>query len=366
MSPASYIAIVSPFPDKAIYMDGWMSRIKTIDLLFRGHRRIYVDFQLWYPVDADAELVEQNALVTAWRLNPWSPKHRILAERIFGDARFVYIHTLHQAEYMLQFFDPEKMLIDVHGVVPEEEEMLGSQERSCYFGKIERESLARCKRLSVVTKAMKAHYKTKYGYINRKEVIHLPVFDYASIGGALSRVDDTLDYRESMPKPISVYAGGSQTWQCVDLMLDAIERTNVSIDTEIYSHNVDDFLLLLRQRSLDPSMFGGNVSKTALKEIYRRASFGFVIREDSVVNRVASPTKICDYCSHFVIPVVKFIEIGDFLSYDYAYLELNEYLDGYVPDRQTREWMIVQNINCMEQMYQEFLVGAQRLLKLAS
>ena len=366
MDSGSYIAIVSPFPDKSIYMDGWMSRIKTIDMLFSLHRRVYIDFQSWFPANSDPELVEQTGFVTAYRMNPWASKHQALASKIFAGARFVYIHTLHQCEYMLQFFDPAKMLIDVHGVVPEEEAMMGSAERAIYFGRIEAEILARCKQFSVVTKSMANHYLTKYPAVSGKNIIHLPVMDYGSIGKTSAEVKAVLDYRHKLGRPVTVYAGGSQTWQCVDLMLKAVNDVRDIVDMEIYSHNIDDFGRLLGQYGLPKTMFGGNVNKKFLADVYRRSSFGFSIREDSVVNRVASPTKLCDYCSHLVIPIIKFAEIGDFQSYNYAYVTLNEYCAGYIPDRETQEWMVLQNIECMRVMADEFVAGARHVLDLAA
>src|SRR5579872_7317733 len=141
MPTGIHVAIVSPFPNSAVYMDGWMSRIKTIDLLLSDQRRVYIDFQIWFPEESPPELVHKGELVTAFRVNPWSKKHKSFVADIFAEARFIYVHTLHQCEFMLQHFDPEKVFIDIHGIVPEEEEMMGSKERSLIFEEIEREAL---------------------------------------------------------------------------------------------------------------------------------------------------------------------------------------------------------------------------------
>ncbi|WP_206778089.1 hypothetical protein, partial [Escherichia coli] len=47
----NYICIVSPYPGAGVYLDGWMSRIKTVDLIFGALQRCYVDFQEWVPKD---------------------------------------------------------------------------------------------------------------------------------------------------------------------------------------------------------------------------------------------------------------------------------------------------------------------------
>lgn len=366
MTSSGSIVIVSPFPDRAIYMDGWMSRIKTIDLLFSGFRRTYVDFQTWYPQDAEPEIVESNALVTALRVNPNSDQHRGIVASIFEEARFVYIHTLHQCEYMLKYYDPDKMLIDIHGVVPEEELMMGSAERSEYFGRIEAEILSIAKRFSVVTKSMGRHYQNKYNFIDGKEIIHLPVMDYGSMGRSFSEIEAAIDRRNSFEKPRAIYAGGAQIWQCVDEMMHAMSQMQNRVVPEIYSHNVPEFTQLVSHYGLSKEVFGGNIPKAALTDIYNRITFGFSIREDSVVNRVASPTKLCDYCSNLVVPIIKFPDIGDFSSYGYAYLTLDEFIRGYLPDKSTLEWMIMENIRCMTVMREEFILGLRRVLELAA
>ena len=55
-------------------------------------------------------------------------------------------------------------------------------------------------------------------------------------------------------------------------------------------------------------------TKTAeeMKEVYRHAQYGFVLRDDIVVNNVACPTKIIDYIKYDIIPIVKSPHIGDF------------------------------------------------------
>jgi hypothetical protein len=163
---------------------------------------------------------------------------------------------------------------------------------------------------------------------------------------------------------LTVYAGGTQRWQRVTTMMETIVDTKSHIYYEIYSHNVDDFKDIISRYPVSPSIFKGNVTKVKLEEIYKRSTFGFSIREDIVVNRVASPTKICDYCSNLVIPIIDFSEIGDFSSYGYAYVDLDDYRSGFIPDLETQEWMISQNLQCMREMYSEFISGATQVLRM--
>jgi hypothetical protein len=351
------LAIVSPYPANDRYLDGWMSRIKTIDGVFEEHPRTYVDFQEWYPENDEPEVVYSDELVNAYRVNPRSAKHSAFVADIFDKAAFVYIHTLHQCEYMLAHFNPAKMFVDIHGVVPEEELMLGSPERSRIFAEVEREIIGKLKHASVVTLAMRDHYLAKYAEAADINFIHVPVFDFSALGRSGELVADSRQLRRRASGMSAVYAGGAQIWQRVDDMLDIMAKAKWSCGYEIYSHDIDAFTHKLESRKLPLSTFKGYASKEKLEQVYRYSNFGFVLREACTVNRVASPTKLCDYFVHGVLPIVDFHLIGDFDAYGYAYVRYEDFREGYVPDLQTQDWMVDRNLGCLETMYSDFKKG---------
>ena len=54
--------------------------------------------------------------------------------------------------------------------------------------------------------------------------------------------------------------------------------------------------------------------------------------------------------------IIKFAEIGDFQSYNYAYVTLNEYCAGYIPDREYEERVASYKIlNACRAMADEFV-----------
>jgi len=355
------LAIVSPYPANDRYMDGWMSRIKTIDGIFEDHPRTYIDFQDWYPAHNEPEVVHDDGLVKAFRVNPKSPKHFSFAAKVFEQASFVYIHTLHQCEHMLPHFDAAKMFVDIHGVVPEEELMLGSPERSKLFGEVEKQIIGKLRYASVVTMAMRDHYLAKYTGAAEVNFIHVPVFDFSALGRSHELVAESHGIRARATRPTAVYAGGAQVWQRVDDMLDVMSQADWPCDYEIYSHDVDVFTEKLKSRGLAPSLFKGYASKEKLEQVYKYSNFGFALRDECTVNRVASPTKLCDYFAHGVLPVVDFHLIGDFEAYGYAYVKFADFKEGYVPDIQTQSWMVDRNLGCLEQMYDDFKRGITAL-----
>ncbi|MHC1672809.1 hypothetical protein ACODUM_08100 [Stenotrophomonas maltophilia] len=356
MAKKRQLTIVSPYPANDRYMDGWMSRIKTIDGVFEDYPRTYIDFQEWYPATQEPEVVYADELIKAYRVNPHSRAHSDFVARIFEAADFVYIHTMHQCEYMLPHFDASKMYVDIHGVVPEEELMLGSPERSRIFSEVERQIVSKLKHASVVTLAMKEHFLAKYPDAANVDFIHVPVFDFGSLGQSVQRVAASRFARRQNARPTAVYAGGAQVWQRVDEMADIMAAAPFC-NYEIYSHDVEAFAPKLSSRGIPVEVFKGYASKEKLEQVYRYSNFGFALREACTVNRVASPTKLCDYFAHGVLPVVDFHLIGDFDAYGYAYVDHADFRNGYIPDLQTQDWMIDRNLGCLETMYSDFKKG---------
>lgn len=351
------LAIVAPYPGHDRYLDGWMSRIKTIDTVMSDFRRVYIDFQEGFPGDVEPLVSHPQDLVTVYRVNPNSPLHGELVRRILDCSSFVYIHTLHQCPYVLPYFDPDRMLVDIHGIVPEEEMMMGDKDRSQYFGEIERKVMASVKHAAVVTRSMARHYNEKYAQAAVVDFVYLPVFDYSVFHRSRALAPQILEKRRRLPRDRVIYAGGAQIWQCVDLMLECIARGIGAYDFDIFSHDIHEFSERLKRRGLPEDIFKGYVDKDRLGQVYSLSAFGFVLREAHVVNKVASPTKICDYCSSCVIPIVKFPEIGDFQEMGYGYVDCDDFMDGFVPDPDTQAWMIEQNLDCMERMYGDFRKG---------
>jgi hypothetical protein len=360
--PERFIAILAPYPGQDRFMDGWMSRIRTIDLALAHYTRVYIDFQEWFPESSAPEVVLSSTAVIALRMNPRSREHKELADEILTTARFVYVHTMHQCEYALDYIGLENLVVDIHGIVPEEELMMGSVERSEKYSQIELEVFRQLKTALVVTKAMARHFSYKYPS-KHAELIHLPVYDFDAARGAKMRLDELYRDRRKNQRDRTIYAGGAQVWQCVHEMLGLI-RANCEVnDFSIFSHDEALFARLIKDHGLPPSLFKGYVDKERLQNVYRTSNFGFVLRKDTTVNRVASPTKICDYCSAAVIPIVEFSGIGDFEEYGYSYVKSTDFAEGYIPDLKTQYWMAESNFRCIEQMEVEFQSGINALLK---
>ncbi len=65
-----------------------------------------------------------------------------------------------------------------------------------------------------------------------------------------------------------------------------------------------------------------------LKEIYTECHYGFILREDSIVNQVACPTKLVEYLAMGVVPIVDSNNIGDFKTMGMRFITLEQLLRG--------------------------------------
>lgn len=185
------------------------------------------------------------------------------------------------------------------GVWPEESYMrYHSVIRYLVQSYLERKSLKKAEFVFFVSDAMKKHYEKKYRLKFEGKFYIMPC------------VNEEF-HRESFHAPgkyenrVFCYAGGLSEWQC-------FEET-VALYRKIEEKYPDSKLLLLvkeRDKALEVlQKYGVNnyeinyVPREELEQVLKGAAFGFVLRKDSAVNKVATPTKALTYLANGLIPV---------------------------------------------------------------
>ena len=208
------IAIVAPFPTKERVKEGWMSRINAVDAIVRDKRRLYINFAEHHARGRDDKLTQIDDFGWEICLSPFDCEHQKLVSEIVDAARIVYTHTIHLAEYIQPWLGSRKIVVDFHGIVPEEEAMLGRPELSLKYEKIEQEVLRNARACVMVTRSMENHYRNKYPEISPRTII-LPIVE------SLPPIEfpGERDHRTELPVR-AVYAGGTQVWQNINGMLD--------------------------------------------------------------------------------------------------------------------------------------------------
>lgn len=354
MSAPAPIVIVAPCPLGKGAVEGWMSRIRAIDAVFAGQRRVYLDMVSGGAAPGRPQEILHGEAREA-RIDMLDPDHRAYVEALIAEARFVYVHTVHLARFVLPYYITGKIVTDIHGVVPEEERMLGRPEHGDFYEAVEASVVLSSPLLVVVSAAMRAHLMAKYPACQAEFVI-APIIESHAVDLA-----DRKPRAEGAPYRV-LYSGGAQVWQNIDATLAAWAEAKDICTFEALSHDHE----IIRAKAEALGLGAGAarfrvVDKPALAEAYLNSDFGFVLRDDSPVNFVACPTKLSEYLWFGVIPVVKTAMIGDFAAEGYKYLTLEEFSIGLLPDEAALARMRAKNRDVIQRLGGQFSTAAQRL-----
>ncbi|HBO77599.1 MAG TPA: hypothetical protein DD502_05490 [Cupriavidus sp.] len=239
--------------------------------------------------------------------------HFFLTLSLILRARCVYVHSVFHAMFALPaYFMRNCVITDIHGVVPEETQAEGKAVKALIFGCIERIVVKRSRAIICVTRRMAGHLVAKYG--RTAPSILLPIFEQ----------DIPVPPRQTLTDgPISViYAGGTQVWQNIDLML----RSAAKYPRYRYifmTPNPEQMRASAGRWDIRDAEFSSGTRADVVKR-YATADLGFLLRDDSTINNVACPTKAIEYLASGVVPVVLNNRIGDFADLGAQFLLLDE------------------------------------------
>ena len=155
------VAVVAPFPHPHLTLEGWMTRIAQIDAQLAGMTRIYLHFSDAHR-DAQCTLVDHDAERAEALLVPGGEASTAFVSRLAETVDAFYVHTLHLAEYLLPWLDSGKVHVDIHGITPEEEELLGRTHLRARYEAVEQAVLRDAACCIGVSRAMTEHYAAKY------------------------------------------------------------------------------------------------------------------------------------------------------------------------------------------------------------
>lgn len=338
ISTEAPLLFVAPFPHEDEVAEGWLSRIRSIDHLFRDRKRTYVTFSNRKLPANSIESQKVAPLVTEAKLNLQEPSHRQMFDSLVSAAAFVYVHTVHLLADILPWLICGKVVVDIHGIVPEEELMLGSPDRAEMYAPVEEAAVRQASLLVVVSESMKHHLKGKYPFLG-KNVLVLPIIEVYQ-DAMLRKTEDVMP--DDGPFNV-VYAGGIQPWQNVDLMVSVAKRCEEFASFSFVSRELHVLADRAQANGAIRNTSFRRASKAELPGIYADHQFGLVLRDDCAVNRVSCPTKLSEYLDFGLIPIVKSPYLGDFAEAGYCYLTYEEFCQGFVPDRQSRKEMRFKN-----------------------
>lgn len=341
------IVIFGNYPYPEYEKDGYFQRVKYIDSLFDAIDRIYIsgirvpEKLTWYDRPF-ANVLVLNLDCVRDQLR-WLVRLYVILCLI--RSRIIYFHSIlavrnRKTEILLRLPVFTK-IIDLHGAVPEEFGYNNDIINQHKYNKIEKDVIKNVNYIVVVTNAMKRHLEAKYDGIIRGEFILLPIFQ------EITKENLNKAYKDN--KPIIVYAGGLQKWQQIPKMLDAIRMTSNIYNYKIFTPNPK---IVLNMLSNSLTQFDNvEVDCKQINEIfqiYSECHFGFILREDIVVNHVSCPTKLIEYLATGIIPIVDSENIGDFKDYGMHFVYLSDIVKGYYPEEEIRNKMAKENLQIYE------------------
>lgn len=318
------IVFIAPYPELGPTF-GIEQRIVNIDNLLGGFNRIYLKISYRKYWNKSIRITDNH---TIYKLN--FIFHFFQIYRILKKSNILYFHSISYIPtiiFQFLFLNKNKITIvlDLHGSVPEEHKFNNSTSLYIIYSIIERYIFSKVNRLIFVTNSMRAFYINKYpkSAIIKSEII--PIFSQNVFSSSEISTVQELNNIVSQKKIVFIYSGKANKWQNVPKMLEYFKKIehNHNFVFIILSPDIDEFQTLIKRNNLDSDkILLKSVTPEELPAYYQIAHYGFILRDDHILNRVANPTKMVEYLYYGITPIVQFAAIGDFLRLDYDHIKV--------------------------------------------
>jgi hypothetical protein len=350
------IIIAAPYFTEDELKDGYFKRIKAIDNLFSNTYKIYIDF-----VDVankpSFEEPRQNTLVINYVSSFLTHKAVILLYLLIVGR--LYCHSVYQVKKRFFNIPFLKIYVDLHGAVPEEMFLYNNYQNVEKYNNLEKIVVNKSEGIICVSKNMKKHLIYKYkDDFKVKNIVILPIYDD-------TLYKNNLGITKSSEKRIITYAGGLMKWQNIEMMQQGIYKQINSANYIICVPDPDTFWAKWKYERNSESLTVETKSFEDLcREVYSISHYGFILRDDIVVNRVACPTKLGEYLLYDIIPILKSPNIGDFNDLGLKYLPYDSFINGNFFNELEREKVIQNNRKVLYKYINIYNYGSDRFRKL--
>ncbi|MEG6612850.1 glycosyltransferase [Pseudoclostridium thermosuccinogenes] len=322
------LIFIAFYPDENSIKEGMAQRVNSIDKIFKGQDRTYLQISFSKNIRKTTICCNDNFKII--KLNFFL--HYIDIMKYFKNVEGVYIHSIYNYCKIMPFIKllrkkTIKIVLDVHGAVPEELEFNKNYIRSKIYDYIEKHAFNNVNFAIFVNNAMKNHFLSKHSYFKGQSLV------YSIQGNDFSKLDDNII--ENLKKSLNIrdndivfiYSGNSQKWQNIDLMFEKIKITdNENYKFIILSKEIDYFNKLIDKYGISrQNVILRTVEPSELSAYYEISNYGFILRDDHILNKVACPTKLVEYLYYGIIPIVKYEHIGDFKQYGYEYVKITDF-----------------------------------------
>lgn len=341
------ILFVANYPTLETIKEGMSQRMFAVDNQFEAEVRCYlfVSHRMFWK----KKEIEIKEGIKQYRCNLFV--HFFFILNLFRRSNLVYFHSMLNAFLVFPMFflgkREAKYVLDVHGIVPEEQAMNGRHLRAKLYNLIERKLFKILDYAVVVTEQMKDFYVRKYPYTKHK----VKYIVYPIISDNILKVKfDDFENEENQTVEV-IYSGNTQSWQNIPSMVELIKKNIFSnVNYTILTGDIENMNRIFLEKGVfieNSNIVIKSVKPEELEEYYKKAHYGFILRDDIDVNRVACPTKMMEYLCYGITPIVDLVHIGDFGSYGYDYITRIDFEENnLVPRKSNKNRSIAQTIIC--------------------
>lgn len=290
--------------------------------------------------------IETRFIVTSRlrRLLPDSAYDKFYANKVINYVRKNHIDILlcenlwcSYIGYLTSQKTNVKFIFDYHGVVPEEHKFFNNENEDWnyfYLKQIEKISILRANHIICVSNKFKEYLIKEYCIPPlRIDVVPCCVSQVKSVIREQNiRLKNQLGLRE---RKVIVYAGSITKYQCMRemafLFSELIKRDNSFYFLFLSAYrDYDVFDKLMKENKVSSNYYAlKSIPQEEVHDYLCMSDYALIIREDHLLNRVASPTKIAEYLMAG-LPIIGTNCIGDLedipsakLLFDYTDLNCN-------------------------------------------
>lgn len=182
--------------------------------------------------------------------------------------------------------------------------------------------MKKSKMVFFVSESMKKHYeKLSKSSFDEKSYV-MPCYN--------EELDDSIFYNKDYSQYVFSYVGSLDLWQCFNEVVSLykeIEKRIPNSRLKVLTFDVEKGKNILEREGIKNFSIK-RVPKEEVVEELKEVKYGFVLREDNIVNKVATPTKFSSYLSAGVIPIfskclVDFYELAKNNKYTIAIDSMN-------------------------------------------
>lgn len=203
---------------------------------------------------------------------------------------------------------------------------------------------------------MKNFIKKKYKFLYKKDYLLLPILNELN-----NDIDN--DILETVKKKyqindndiVIIYAGNTQKWQNVDLMIEFVKKYKdiEKVKFIFLTNEINKFksLFLSNNLIINKGIYIDSVSKEDLPIYYSLATYGFILRDNHILNKVSNPTKLSEYLQFGIIPIVLSEDIGDYKEMGYEYIKVDNINNELFQFQLMKSYENIKIINLLKEIF---------------